>query len=60
MNVRKVRGQNKLKPIILSKEEYDLAMRLGLKIEDFVKEYLKIIAKQRRWKWFFEMGAQKR
>jgi hypothetical protein len=54
MIVQKVRGKNELKPIRVTKSEYDLAMRLGLSIEDFVKEYVKRVAKQRRWKWWFE------
>jgi hypothetical protein len=56
MIVQKVRGENRLKPIIMSKVEHDLAVKMGLKPEEFVKQYVLMIAKQRRWKWFFEKG----
>ena len=54
MLVRKVRNQNKFGKIILSKTEADLIRKMGLKIEDYVKQRLIEIAKERRWKWFFD------
>lgn len=54
MLVRKVRNQNKFGKIILSKTEADVVRRMGLKIEDYVKQRLIEIAKERRWKWFFD------
>ena len=53
MLVRKVRGQNKIGRIILSRTEADLARRMGVTLESYVKVRLAQIAKQRRWKWFF-------
>ena len=53
MLVRKVRNQNKFGKIILSKTEADLIRKMGLKIEDYVKQRLIEIAKERKWKWFF-------
>lgn len=53
MNVRKVRGQEAIHPVRLSKVEYMLAMRLGLSVEQFVKQYVDQVAKQRRWNWWF-------
>jgi hypothetical protein len=53
MIVRKVRGQNKVGKIILSKSEVDSVRRVGLKIEDYVRQRLIQIAKERRWKWYF-------
>jgi hypothetical protein len=44
MIVRKVRNQNKVGKIILSKTEVDSVKRLGVPIETYVK--------QRRWKWY--------
>jgi hypothetical protein len=54
MLVTKVRGQNKVGKIIMSKAEFDIVKRLGLSIDDYIKEQLKQIAKQRKWKWYFE------
>ena len=54
MIVRKVRGQNKLCPIILSKVEYEIIKKLGVPVEDYLNEYIRMIAKERRWKWWFE------
>ena len=59
MIVRKVRGQNKLHPIILTKVEYELIKRLGVSIEDYVNEQVKMIAKKRKWTWWFERGKNK-
>ena len=53
MLVRKVRNQNKFGKIILFKTEADLIRKMGLKIEDYVKQRLIEIAKERKWKWFF-------
>ena len=59
MIVRKVRGQNKVGKIIISQSEYMLAKRLGIPIEIFVNELLALIAKQRKWKWFFKKDRNK-
>ena len=53
MIVRKVRGQNKIHKIILSKTEADVVRRRGISLEEYVKVRLVQIAKKRRWKWFF-------
>lgn len=60
MIVQKVRGENKLKPVKIFEAEYKLAMRLGVPIEEFVKQYIDTIAKQRRWKWWFEQTRGKK
>jgi hypothetical protein len=52
MIVRKVRNQNKVGKIILSKTEVDSVERLGVPIETYVKERLLQIAKQRKWTWY--------
>ena len=54
MKVSKVRGENKIGTIVVSQAEYRLAIKLGVKIEDFVKQRLLQIAKKRRWKWYLE------
>ena len=54
MIVRKVRGQNKVSKIILFPAEVALARKLGIPVEDYVREALLFIAKERKWKWFFK------
>jgi hypothetical protein len=54
MNIRKRRGKNELMPIKVLKVEYDLAKKMGLTIEQYVKAYVEMVAKQRRWKWWFD------
>jgi hypothetical protein len=54
MIIRKVRGQNKVHPIRLSAIEAKLAEKMGLTLEQYVKAYILMIAKQRRWKWYLE------
>jgi hypothetical protein len=50
--VRKVRGQNKVGKIILSRTEYEIVRNLGVPIETFIKHSLIFVAKKRRWKWY--------
>ena len=52
MIVRKVRGENRIYPVRLTEVEMRLAKKLGLTIQEYVSSYLKIIAKERRWKWW--------
>lgn len=59
MIVRKVRGQNKIDKIILSKTEADVVRRRGISLEEYVKVRLVQIAKERRWKWFFNKEETK-
>ena len=53
MIVRKVRGKDEVGKIIVSKIEVDAVRRMGVPLEKWVKHMLTIIAKQRRWKWYF-------
>ena len=53
MLVRKVRGQNKISKIIVSRSEIEVVRRMGVPIEKWVKNMLVFIAKKRRWKWYF-------
>ena len=54
MLVRKVRNQNKVGKITLTPGEVAFARKLGIPLEDYAKEALWFIAKERRWKWFFK------
>ena len=53
MIVRKVRGQDKVGKIILSATDVKVANMMGVALEKYTKEMLSLIAKQRRWKWYF-------
>ena len=53
MIVRKVRCQDKVGKIIMSRSEVESAKRMGVSLEAFVKQQLVLIAKKRRWKWYF-------
>ena len=54
MIVRKVRGQNKIDEIIMSRLEYESVKRMGADIQKYVEEQIIRIAKARRWKWYFD------
>ena len=54
MIIRKRRGKDELMPIKIYSGEYNLAMRLGVSIEEYVKAAVLRTAKERRWKWYFE------
>jgi len=56
MIVRKARGQDKVGKILVSRSEVLLASRMGIPIEKYVKTQLALIAKKRRWKWYFQKG----
>jgi hypothetical protein len=53
MYVRKVRNQNKVSKITLTATEVALVKKMDISLEKYVKQMLRIIAKQRRWKWYF-------
>lgn len=59
MIVRKVRGQNKIDKIIISRAEAEVVERLGVNLELYVKTQLIRIAKKRRWHWYFEKEKNK-
>jgi hypothetical protein len=54
MIVRKARGKNKVGKITLLPYEIALVRKLGIPVEDYVREALLFIAKERKWKWFFK------
>ena len=59
MIVRKRRGKEELMPIKVFKAQYDLAVKLGIPIQEYVKAYVLMIAKQRRWKWYLKREQEK-
>lgn len=58
MIVRKARGKNKVGKITLLPYEIALVRKLGIPVEDYVREALLFIAKERKWKWFFKNKEQ--
>lgn len=54
MIVKKIKNENRVGKIILSRFECDFAKKIGIPIEKYVKNELVKIAKKRRWKWYFE------
>lgn len=52
MLVRKVRGQDKVGKITITSSEAKFVRFMGLPLEQYVKQMLLKIAKQRRWKWY--------
>lgn len=52
MYVRKVRGQDKVGKIIMSKTEHEMIKKMGIPIEFYIAQQLVFIAKKRRWKWY--------
>ena len=58
MYVRKVRGQNKTGKLLVTATEVAWARKHGLTLEEYAKNVLLIIAKQRRWKWFFKKESK--
>jgi hypothetical protein len=58
MLVRKVRGENRIGKITLTPTEVAVAKKLGISLEKYAQNSLYFIAKQRRWKWFFNKEKQ--
>lgn len=54
MIVRKTRGQDKVEKIIVSRAEAEVVRRMGVPLEEYIKTQLVLIAKKRRWKWYFK------
>jgi hypothetical protein len=53
MRVRKVRGQDKVGKVIMSKSEVDTIRKIGIPIELYIAQQLVFIAKKRKWTWYF-------
>jgi len=58
MKVRKVRGEDRVGKIIVSQADVLYAKALGVEIKTYVKRYLEMIAKKRRWTWYLVKGRQ--
>ena len=58
MKARKVRGEDRVGKIIVSQADVLYAKALGVEIKTYVKRYLEMIAKKRRWTWYLVKGRQ--
>lgn len=58
MKVRKVRGEDRIGKIIVSQADVLHAKALGVEIKTYIKRYLEMIAKKRRWAWYLARGQQ--
>ena len=54
MIVRKVRGQNKIGKIIIHRYEAEVARKLKIPLDVYVKQALRLIAKKRKWTWYLK------
>lgn len=54
MQIRKIRGENKIAPIRLSRSECEYAKSLGQTPNEYVQKYVDQIARNRKWGWYFE------
>jgi len=53
MKVRKVRGEDRISKVVVSQADVLHAKELGIEIKTYIKRYLEMIAKKRRWTWYF-------
>ena len=58
MKVRKVRGEDRISKVVVSQADVLHAKELGIEIKTYIKRYLEMIAKQRRWAWFTAKGER--
>ena len=54
MIVKKRRGKEEVMPVKVTEVQIRLAKKMGISIQEYVKAYVLLIAKQRRWKWYLE------
>ena len=53
MKVRKVRGEDRISKVVVSQADVLNAKALGIEIKTYIKRHLEMIAKKRRWAWYF-------
>jgi len=54
IEIKKVRGENKIQPIFMRQHEYEAIISLGYDPKEFLKKLIRHTAKKRRWAWYFE------
>ena len=54
MIIRKRRGKEEIMPVKIFRAQYELAKKMGVPIEEYVKAYVLLVAKERKWKWYLE------
>ena len=58
MKVRKVRGEDGISKVVVSQADVLHAKALGVEIKTYIKRYLEMIAKKRRWAWYLAKGQK--
>ena len=58
MKVRKVRGEDRISKVVVSQADVLQAKELGIEIKTYIKRYLEMIAKKRRWAWYLAKGQK--
>jgi hypothetical protein len=58
MKVRKVRGEDRISKVVVSQADVLHAKALGVEIKTYIKRYLEMIAKKRRWAWYLAKGQK--
>jgi hypothetical protein len=58
MLVKKERGQDKLRYVIVTSAEIALAKKLGLSIKTYIDQKLIFIAIKRKWKWYLNRKSK--
>jgi uncharacterized protein with PhoU and TrkA domain len=53
MLVKKVKGKNEIRYVIVTNAEIAVAKKLGIPLKTYIKQGLMFIAIKRKWKWFF-------
>lgn len=53
MKVRKMRGEDRISKVVVSQADVLNAKALGIEIKTYIKRHLEMIAKKRRWTWYF-------
>ena len=59
IEVKKVRGQNAIKPIRLNQGQYMALVNMGEDPTKFINKLVAQVAKKRRWTWWFAKQANK-
>ena len=54
MIVTKIKGQNKIDKILVSRSDVEISKVMKLPLEKWVKQQLVLIAKKRKWKWYLD------
>jgi hypothetical protein len=60
IEIKKVRGENKIQPIFMRQHEYEAIIMMGYDPKEFLEKLICHTAKKRRWTWYFEKKASEK